>query len=145
MLNAVGRLSSGTRSTMLRPKPSRPPYLRRVVRHQPHGRDAQVDEDLRADAVLARVDRQPELEVGVDRVAAVLLEGVGADLVAEADAAALVTAQVHDDARALGGDLGQRRVQLGSAVTAQRAEDVAGQALGVHPHEDVGASLEISP
>ena len=44
--------------------------LGRVVGHQPHRGDAEVDEDLRADAVLAAVDGQAEVEVGVDRVAA---------------------------------------------------------------------------
>jgi hypothetical protein len=109
---SVGLLSIGTRSTMLSPKPSRPPYFDGVVRHQAHRRDAEVHQDLRADAVLARVDRQAELEVGVDGVAAVFLQGVRADLVAEANAAALVAAQVHDDAGAFGRDLGQRRLQL---------------------------------
>ena len=47
---------------------------------------------------------RPELEVGVDGVAALLLEAVGPDLVADADAAALVAAEVDDDAEALLGD-----------------------------------------
>src|SRR6266536_3051294 len=41
-----------------------------VVGHQPHGGDAEVDQDLRADAVLAVVHGQAELEIGVDGVAA---------------------------------------------------------------------------
>ena len=98
---------------------------------------AEVDEDLRADAVLARVGREAELHVGLDGVAALVLQRVGADLVAEADAAALVAAQVHDDARALVGDLLQREVELQAAVAAHRAEHVAGEALGVHAHEHV--------
>ena len=63
--------------------------------------DAEVDEHLRADAVLARVGGEAELHVGLDGVAALVLQRVGADLVAEADAAALVAAQVHDHAPAL--------------------------------------------
>ena len=46
-----------------------------------------------------------ELEVGVDGVVALVLQAVGADLVADADAAALVAAQVDDDAEPLLGDL----------------------------------------
>ena len=33
--------------------------LRRVVRHQPQALDAEVHQDLRADAVLAHIDRRP--------------------------------------------------------------------------------------
>ena len=86
MFSRSGTVCSGTRSTISSPKPSRPPYLRRVVGHQPHRRDAEVDEDLRADAVLARVGREAELEVRLDGVAALVLQRVGAQLVAEPDA-----------------------------------------------------------
>ena len=111
--------------------------LGRVVGDDPHRGDAEVDEDLRADAVLPAVLGQPEVEVGVDGVAALLLEAVGADLVPDADAAALVAAEVDDHAAArLGHDL-HRRVELHAAVAAQRAEHVTGEALAVHAHEHV--------
>ena len=42
--------------------------------------EAQVGEDLRADAVLARVGREAELDVGLHRVEPVLLELVGLQL-----------------------------------------------------------------
>ena len=83
-------------------------------------------------AVVAGVGRQPEVEVGVDGVAAVVLQLVGGELVQQADAAPLVAAQVDHDAAAAVGDGAQRGVQLRAAVAAQRAEHVAGQALGVH-------------
>ena len=111
--------------------------LRRVVRHEPHRGDAEVDEDLRADPVLAGVDRQAEVLVRLDGVAALLLQPVGAHLVPEPDAAALVAPEVHDDALALGRDLAERGVELHAAVAAQRAEHVAGEALGVDPDEHV--------
>src|SRR3954454_15717362 len=44
--------------------------LGRVVGHVAHRRDAEVDQDLCADAVLATVDGEAEVEVGVDRVTA---------------------------------------------------------------------------
>ena len=59
----------------------------------------------------------------------------------EADAAAFVAAEVHDDADALLADAPQRGVELRAAVAAQRAEHVAGQALGVHAHEHVVGAL----
>src|SRR5439155_13431247 len=110
--------------------------LGRVVRQQTHRRDAQVDEDLGPDAVLAAVDRQAELDVGVDGVVALLLEAVGPQLVGDADAAALVAAQVDHHAQALLGDVAHGGGQLWAAVTPQRAEHVAGVALAVHAHED---------
>ena len=119
--------------------------LRGIVRHQPHGGDAEIDEDLRADAVLARVGREPELEVGLDRVAALVLERVRAQLVSEADAAALVAAQVDDDPLPLGRDLRERAVELHAAVAPQRAEHVAGEALAVHPHEHVLLARHLAP
>src|SRR5215216_2741224 len=42
--------------------------LRRVVREQLDAVDAEVVQDRRPDAVVAVIDRQPQLEVGVDRV-----------------------------------------------------------------------------
>ena len=66
--------------------------------------DAEVDEHLRPDAVLARVGGEAELDVRLDGVPALVLERVGADLVAEADAAAFVPPQVHDHAGAFVGD-----------------------------------------
>src|ERR687894_752721 len=115
--------------------------LRRVVGERPHCGDAEVDQDLGADAVLAAVDRHAERDVGVDGVVALLLQGVGLELVADADAAALVAPQVDDDAEALLGDAPHRLGELGPAVAAQRAEHVAGQALAVHPHENVVLAL----
>ena len=45
--------------------------------------------------------------------------------------------EVEQHALALGLDHRQRRLELLAAVAAQRVEDVAGQALGVHAHEHV--------
>jgi hypothetical protein len=60
-----------------------------VVGEEAHLADAEVEEDLRAGAVLAEVGGQAELEVGLDGVGALVLEGVGLELVDQADAAAL--------------------------------------------------------
>jgi hypothetical protein len=76
------------------------------------GRTPRSAEDLRAGAVVAGVGGQAELEVGVDGVAAGVLQLVGLQLVHQADAPALVTAHVEHDAAAGGGDGGQGRVEL---------------------------------
>ena len=99
-------------------------------------RQPEVDEDLGADAVVAQVGGQAELEVGVDGVEALLLELVGAQLVEQADAAALL-GEVEQHALALALDHRQRRLELLAAVAAQRVEDVAGEALGVDADEHV--------
>src|SRR6266542_1643543 len=118
--------------------------LGRGVGHQPHGGDPEVDQDLRADAVLAVVHRQAQLQVGVDGVAAALLEAVGAQLVGQADAAPLVAAQVHDHALPRLGDAPQRAFELGAAVAAQAAERVPGEALGVDPHQHVVLARDLA-
>ena len=129
---------------MSMPKAARPVDLGRVVGQQADRADAEVAQDRRPDAVLPQVDGQAQLEVGVDGVEALVLQLVGPQLVGDADAPALVTAQVHDDAAALGGDHLHRRVELRPAVTAPRAEDVAGQALAVHPHEHLVGAVDVA-
>ena len=97
----------------------------------------EVDEDLGADAVLPAVDGQAELEVGVDGVAALVLQGVGPQLVGDADAPALVAPQVDHHAHACLGHPLDGGGQLEAAVAAQRPEHVAGEALGVDPDQHV--------
>ena len=104
----------------------------------------EVDQDLRADAVVAQVGGQAELEVRVDGVEAVLLELVGAQLVEQADAATLLR-EVEEHAAALVLDPLQRVVELLAAVAAQRVEDVAGQALRVHADQHVAPRPRSSP
>ena len=80
---------------------------------------------------MAGVGGQAEVEVGVDGVATAVLQLVGLQLGDEADAASLVAAEVDHHSPALGDDRPQRLVELGTAVAALAAEDVAGQALAV--------------
>ena len=63
--------------------------LARVVGQQPHRADAEVAQDLRADAVVALVGLEAEPLVGLDRVEALVLQLVGADLVRPARCPAL--------------------------------------------------------
>ncbi len=95
---------------------------------------AEVGEDRRRSAVLATVRGPAQVDVRLDGVPAGVLQGVGPDLREQADPPALVPAQVDDDAALVRGLL-ERRVQLRTAVAAQRAEGVPGQALGVHAHQ----------
>ena len=67
-------------------------------------RQPEIGEDLRADAVVAHVGSEAELEIGVDGVEAAVLQLVGAQLVEQPDAAALLR-QVQHDAALLRRDL----------------------------------------
>ena len=117
--------------------------LLRVVRQQADLAEPEVDEDLGADAVVAQVGRQAELQVRVDGVEALLLELVGAQLVEQADPAALLR-EVEEHALALLLDAHERVLELLAAVAAQRVEDVAGQALGVDADEHVVLPLDLA-
>ena len=63
---------------------------------------------------------------------------------ADADAAALVAAQVHHGTATLLGDTGHGRGELWAAVAAPRTEDVAGEALAVHPDEHRLAVVDVA-
>ena len=73
-------------------------HLLRVVRQQPHRSHAERRQDLGRFVVVAPVDGQPEQVVGVDRVGPVVLGDVGAQLVHQADAAALMARRVDEHA-----------------------------------------------
>ena len=105
-----------------------------VVREQADLRDAEIAEDAGRSRILARISRQAEGEIRVDRVEPALLQAVGAQLVDQPDAAALVPAHVDDDAAVLFDGV-QRRIQLRPALALQRSERLTGQALRVHPHQ----------
>src|SRR5204862_7340126 len=104
-----------------------PTDLLRVVGEEAHALHAQVAQDLCPDAVVAQILPEAELEVRLHRVAALVLEGVGADLVGEPDAPALL-AEVDEDAAARHRDRLERLAALVAAVAAPRAEDLAGPA-----------------
>ncbi|ESQ02624.1 GTP cyclohydrolase/3,4-dihydroxy-2-butanone 4-phosphate synthase bi-functional protein [Streptomyces sp. PVA_94-07] len=115
-----------------------------VVGEQAQAADAEVGEDLRAGRVVPGVGGQPQLGVGVQGVPAQLLQFVGPELGEQADAAPLVAAEVDDDAPAVLDDAVHGLLELRAAVAALRVEDVAGQALGVEPHQDVLAVAEVA-
>ncbi len=87
------------------------------------------------DRVVALVVVEAERGVGVDRVEPAVLKFVGAHLVDQAEATPFLV-EVEDDAAAGGLEPLERELQLVAAVAATRAEHVAGQAGGMHPHWD---------
>ena len=79
---------------------------------------------------------EPEPLVGLDRVDALVLERVGADLVHQPDAPPLLV-EIEQHAAALLDDLLHGRVQLPAAVAPRGMKQVAGQTRGVHAGEHV--------
>src|ERR1035437_6022307 len=100
--------------------------LARVVGEQADGREPEIDENLVADPPLPLVRAEAELQVGLDRVVAALLQLVGLELVEQADAASLLR-HVEENSTLLLRDAGERVVELLAAVAAKRVEGVAGQ------------------
>ena len=92
--------------------------LARVVGEQPQPVDAEVGEDLRANAVVAQISREAEPLIGFNGVEPRFLEAVGLQFVDQADAPTFL-AQVDDHTLACRLDLAQGRLQLGPAVAAQ--------------------------
>src|SRR3954454_9295877 len=61
-----------------------------VIRQQPYLREAEILEDLQADAVIAQIGSVAECEVGLHGIEPLVLEVVGADLFDQADASPLL-------------------------------------------------------
>src|SRR5258708_938494 len=96
----VLRLDDGHALLDAEPIPLEPHDLARVVRDGTDGVEPEIEQDLRADAVVAEIRREAELLVGLDRVCATILKLICLELVEEADAPALLI-EIHDDAAPL--------------------------------------------
>src|SRR5690606_5550841 len=99
--------------------PFEPHDLARIVREDPDRAQPQVEEDLSADPEVAQIRLEAEGLVRLHRVLALVLERVRADLVREADPAALLL-QVDDGAFPLLLDPTHRGVELLAAIAAKR-------------------------
>ena len=117
-------------------------FLRVIGQEADVGR-AEISKDLCAGHVLAKVGSEAELEIRFYGVIAFVLQGIGADLIDEADAAAFLT-QVDEDTPTFFGDLAHGCGELLSAVAAERAEAVAGEAFGVDAAEDRRSVIDLS-
>ena len=115
----------------------------RIVGQQAHGSDAEMIVNVLGDGKVAGIDRQAERKVGFDGVHALILQGVGADFVDQADAAAFL-AQIDDNAAAFGLHRAHGSLKLGAAVAFLRCQRVAGQAFGVDAREHGGAVAPVA-
>ena len=103
---------------------------------------AEISKDLCAGHVLAKVGSEAKFEIRFYGVIAFVLQGIGADLIDEADAAAFLT-QVDEDAPTFFGDLAHGCGELLSAVAAQRAEAVTGKTFRVDTAEDRRSVIDL--
>ena len=111
-----------------------------VVGDQAQAMHPQLAEDLGSHAVVAQIGREAEALVGLHRVKAAILQGIGLELVDQANAASLL-AEIHHHALTGGLDHLEGRLQLRAAITAQGAEGIAREAFAVHPHQHRGFGL----
>src|SRR2546421_3713646 len=95
-----------------------PDDLARVIRDQADIAETEVDENLGADPVVAKVRFEAELEVRLHGIAPIVLQLIGFDLVQQTNAAPfLIEVQQHPAALLL--DHLQRAVELVATVAAQ--------------------------
>src|SRR5262249_30622965 len=106
--------------------------------------NAEIGQHFGRKIIGTQVRREAELHVGFDRVAPGLLQSIGANLVAESDAATLL-AQVDDHAAAGAGDLVERALELLPAVALERAEHLARPAFGMHAAQDRRGIADVAP
>src|SRR5699024_986039 len=111
--------------------------LRRIIGDQVDAFDPEFLDDRCGRAVLAGVSWQAQGGVRFHGVQALVVEDVGTQLRNQADPAPLLVAKVDDDAVSFVLDGVHGGVELLAAVAAQRAEDIAGETLGVHADRDV--------
>lgn len=93
--------------------------------------DAEISEDLGAEAVVAKVHGEPEAFVGLHGVEALLLEFVGANFWSKADAATLL-AHVEKHADALFLDALHGLLQLRAAVATARSKNIPRETFAVN-------------
>ena len=98
-------------------------HFLRIVREETKLAHAEIEQDLRADAVIAQVAGETEFGVCFHGIEAFLLQLVGVNFRGQADARGLPAA-CKRARRCLRFDLTERRVQLVAAIAAARTEDI---------------------
>ena len=105
-----------------------------IVGEQANLPQAEILEQLDADAVVTGVGLEAEGEIRLDGIEAPVLQFVSTDLLHQTDAAALLR-QVDQHAGPLAADHVERHVELVATVAPQAVEQVACEARRVKPHK----------
>src|SRR5262249_26048683 len=119
----------------VQPVPLEPYDLLRVVGEETELPNAKIDEDLGADAVVAKIGLEPEALDGFHGVLSLILQLVRAQLVVQPDAAPLLS-PVDVSAPAFLLPRGRRRIQRRGGVAPARPKQGAGKAVREHRDED---------
>src|SRR5690606_35417698 len=98
-----------------------------IVREEAHPPEAEILEDLNADAVIARIGSIAEREVRLDGVEPLVLKSVRFEFFEEPDPAPFLR-QIDERAHALLLDLTQGEVELIPAFAAERLEQISREA-----------------
>src|SRR5207247_8279532 len=120
-----------------------PDDLLRIVREDADRRQSEVGKDLVADAVVAHVGREAELEIRLHRVEAALLQLVCPQLVEQPDPSSFLR-HVEKYTAVLGRDALQRVLELLAAVAAQGVKNVSRQTLSVNSDEYALRALAVT-
>lgn len=106
--------------------------LFRITREQADARDAESCQHGSRALVVTCVGRKAKTLIGGKGVQPLILQCVGFDLCAQANATPLLV-QVHQHA-SVPREVRKCRIELRPAIAAGRAEQVTGQARGMHPY-----------
>src|SRR5215216_4866684 len=101
-----------------------PDQLARIIRDEPDRLESKVEENLRANAVVAQIGLESELLVRLDRIRAFVLELVGLELVEQSDSPPFLI-EIHDRAATIRRDQLHGLVELPATVTSQRMKHVS--------------------
>ena len=107
-----------------------------VIGQKTHGLHAQIAQDLRADEVLAFISLEAQCKICFKRIHALVLQLVSAKLVYQADATTFLT-HVQNYATALFVNRAHSRSELITAIAAQGAECIAGEAFRVNANQQI--------
>src|SRR5262249_2873373 len=99
--------------------------------------------DLRADSVVAQILLEAELQIRLDRVEPLVLQGVRLDFIGQPDPAAFLV-EINYHAGIGAKNPLDRFSQLLAAIASIGPENVAGQALRVQPHQRRFAAADIA-
>src|SRR6185437_6966686 len=95
-----------------------------------------MPEDLSSQAVLPQISLETQMAIRFDRIHALVLKCISADLVRESDPATFMPSHVNEHSVAAFGDLLHGSLKLYAAIAAKRSQGIARQALGVNAHEN---------
>jgi len=109
------------------------PSFSGIIRKKPNLADAKISQYRDRQAEIPTVGLESERMIRGNGIEALILEGVGAELRCESDAAPFLLF-VYQEPAAFRGDRSHRKCQLFAAVATERSQNVTCNALGVNPN-----------